>query len=245
MDAGFEYHSGGAEESLGCEAGGDVAGEAGCDGAVAEGFNDLVAVGWSAAAEAGDGIEEGFRDLHGDAYGGEERLDGFGVGARGFGAERVGGGACADECRRIGHGADNADIGAQPGLELGESDACGDGDDEVFGGECGLELLGDGLDLCGFDGEDDGLGGIGEAEVIAAYPGTGGLGEGLDGVGRDIGSGDLVGLEDTGADESGGEGGGHLAGADETYWGWKRHWRCCSSIVWGKEGELCRGACCW
>lgn len=67
VEAGFEDHTGGAEEGLGGEAGGDIAGEAGGDGAIAEGFDDLVAVGGSATAEAGDGIEEGFGDLDGDA----------------------------------------------------------------------------------------------------------------------------------------------------------------------------------
>lgn len=104
---------------------------------------------------------------------------------------------------------------------MGEADACGDGDDEVFRGKQGLQLPGCGLDLGGFDCEDDGFGGFGEAQVVAADLAAGGLGKGLAGCGVEIGSNDLLGLQDAGADESGGKGGGHLAGADETYWGWK------------------------
>lgn len=133
-------------------------------------------------------------------------MDGFGVWGGGCGAEGVGGGSGTDECGRIGHGADDAGLGAEPGLELGESDAGGYGDDEVLGGECGLELFGGGLDLGGFDGEDDSFGGLGEAEVIAGDLGAGGLGEGLAGGGGDIGPDDFPGLEDTGMEESGGEG---------------------------------------
>ena len=57
VEAGGDDHFGGADDRLGGELEGGFAGQAGEHAAVGEGFDDGVDVSWSAAAEAGHGVE--------------------------------------------------------------------------------------------------------------------------------------------------------------------------------------------
>ena len=172
--AGVEDHFGGTEDGLGGEAEGGGAGEAFEDAGVGEGFDDGVDVGGAAAGEAGDGVEEFFGDFIDGADAAEDGAGEVGIGIGGGGAAGEGGGACADEGGGVGHGADDALGGAEPGLEVGKGDAGGDGEVEALAGELG-EGLAEGLHVLGFDGEQDDVGvgsGLG-----------GGAGGGLDGEG--------------------------------------------------------------
>ena len=212
MEAGLEDHFCGAGEGLGGEGEGLFFGEAFADPAVGEGFDDGVDVGWAAAAEAGDGVEEWFGDLGDGADGVEE---GGGGGAVVWGGEAAWGErgcAFADESGGVRHHADDPVV-AGGGFHGGEGDACGDGDEE-FGWEL-VEGLDEGDDADWFDAEEDDVGGEGCGEIVRGFEdaGDGGEGCGASG-GGGVADGDVVwGAEPLG-DEALEEGGSHFTGAE-------------------------------
>ena len=79
MLASFEHHLRRAEQGLRGELRGDRARQAGGDAAIAEGLDDLIRVGRAAAAEAGDGVEQGFFHGQRNPDGGEQFLSERGI----------------------------------------------------------------------------------------------------------------------------------------------------------------------
>ena len=79
MQAGVEDHFGAAKDGLGREFCGDIARQTRGDAAVAQGFDEKINVGGTAAAQAGDGVEQVFFELENSADGREKFLREIGV----------------------------------------------------------------------------------------------------------------------------------------------------------------------
>lgn len=194
------------------------------ESAVGEGLDEGENIGGTAAAEAGDGVQEGLGDESDRSHGAEERLGGGGIGWSRGAAGGIGGGALTDEGGRIGHDADDAVVtgGGFHGLQ---GDAGGDGDEELAFRD-GLQGGDEREDAGGFHAEEDGIGGAdgGRGVRCGAETGNGGQG-GLEGGSVGIEDRDGVGGEQLAGDDALEEGGAHFSGAEASEGGGGGRWR--------------------
>ena len=215
MLAGFEDHARGTEQGLRGETRGGVAGQAGGNATVAEGFDHQEGVGGAAAAEAGHGVEERFLELEGEADRSEEALGELGVGGRGGFAGGETGGGRADERGRVGHHADNARALGQGGFEAREGDAGGDGNEEVARLKAAADFREHAGDLVGFDSEEEHVGRGDNLEVRGRGARAGVVGEVRPCAFIDITGDELVGGEEAAVEKAFGQCASHFPRAEE------------------------------
>mmetsp|Transcript_1520 Transcript_1520/g.4004 ORF Transcript_1520/g.4004 Transcript_1520/m.4004 type:complete len:255 (-) Transcript_1520:101-865(-) len=123
--------------------------------AVCERLDEQEAVRGAGAGEACDRIHQLFRHLLRAADRRKEVLDGVGVGGGGARATTEARGAFAHEARQVGHHADHARALGQVRLHCRERHASGDGDDQLRGADEGADLVENGRNYIGLDGQPD------------------------------------------------------------------------------------------
>ncbi len=216
MLAGFEHHFGASKDGLRREFGRHVARQTGRHPAIAQSLNHQVNVRRTAAAQAGDGVQQRFFQLKNQADGGENFFRQGGVtGGRRF-SQRVRGCRGADQRRCIGHHANDARASVQRAFQPGDWNARRYRNEQMARRKGRTDFLQQRRDVGGFDGENQNAGKLNHVKIAVRRAGARFAGEGVSGGWRWIAGTNLGRLEQSRGDDAFGQRSGHLSAPEKT-----------------------------